>query len=87
MPEISRFLGIIITMYYSDHQPPHFHVRYGDSKAQVTIEANLNLEWKPAPPRVFGLIAEWALAHQDELREDWQLVQNEALPNKIAPLE
>jgi hypothetical protein len=31
MPEISRFFGIIITMYYGDHQPPHFHVRYGDS--------------------------------------------------------
>ena len=28
MPEISRFLGIIITMYYNDHNPPHFHVRY-----------------------------------------------------------
>lgn len=44
MPEISRFFGIIITMYYSDHQPPHFHVRYGDSKAQVTIEAISMLE-------------------------------------------
>ena len=86
MPEISRFLGIIITMYYSDHQPPHFHVRYGDSKAQVTIES-ISILNGTLPPRVFGLIAEWALAHQDELREDWQLVQNEALPNKIAPLE
>jgi hypothetical protein len=86
MPEISRFFGIIITMYYSDHQPPHFHVRYGDSKAQITIEA-ISILNGTLPPRVFGLVAEWALAHQDELREDWQLVQNEAMPNKIDPLE
>jgi len=86
VPEISRFFGIIITMYYGDHQPPHFHVRYGDSKAQVTIETisilNGNL-----PPRVFGLVAEWALGHQNELREDWKLVQNDTPPNKIDPLE
>ena len=86
MPEISRFLGIIITMYYSDHQPPHFHVRYGNSKAQVTIKS-ISILNGTLPPRVFELIAEWALVHQDELREDWQLIQNEALPNKIAPLE
>jgi len=73
-------------MYYSDHQPPHFHVRYGDSKAQITIES-ISILNGTLPPRVFGLIAEWALAHQDELRKDWQLVQNEAIPNKIAPLE
>jgi len=86
MPEISRFFGIIITMYYSDHQPPHFHVRYGDSKAQIAIET-ISILNGTLPPRVFGLVAEWALAHQDELREDWQLVQNEAMPNKIDPLE
>ena len=86
MPEISRFFGIIITMYYGDHQPPHFHVRYGDSKAQITIET-ISILNGTLPPRVFGLVAEWALAHQDELREDWQLVQNEAMPNKIDPLE
>ena len=73
-------------MYYSDHQPPHFHVRYGDSKAQITIET-ISILNGTLPPRVFGLVAEWALAHQDELRDDWQLVQNEAMPNKIDPLE
>jgi len=35
MPEISRFFGTIIAMYYNDHSPPHFHVRYGDQKAIV----------------------------------------------------
>jgi uncharacterized protein DUF4160 len=86
MPEISRFFGIIITMYYSDHQPPHFHVRYGDHKAQLTIEAISILNGR-LPPRVYGLVAEWAMEHQDELRENWQRVQNETPPNKIDPLE
>ena len=86
MPEISRFFGIIITMYYSDHQPPHFHVRYGNNKAQVTIEAISILNGK-LPSRVFGLVAEWAMEHQDELRENWKLVQDETPPNKIDPLE
>ena len=86
MPEISRFFGIIITMYFGDHHPPHFHVRYSEWKAQVTIET-ISILNGTLPPRVFGLVAEWALAHQDELKENWTLVQNESLPNKIAPLE
>ena len=57
MPEISHFFGIIITMYYSDHQPPHFHVRYGDSKAQITIET-ISILNGTLPLRVFGLVAE-----------------------------
>ena len=86
MPEISRFFGIIITMYFSDHQPPHFHVRYGDFKAQVSIDSTSILRGN-LPPRVFGLVAEWALVHREELRDNWKLVQNETLPNKIDPLE
>jgi len=39
MPEISRFLGIIITMYYSEHNPPHFHARYGGQSAEVAIHS------------------------------------------------
>jgi len=70
MPEISRFFGIIITMFYSDHQPPHFHVRYREHKAQVTIDP-ISILRGDLPPRVFGLVAEWALVHQDELHEDW----------------
>ncbi|HEX9840775.1 MAG TPA: DUF4160 domain-containing protein [Anaerolineales bacterium] len=86
MPEISRFFGIIITMYFSDHQPPHFHVRYGDFKAQISIDS-ISILRGNLPPRVFGLVAEWALVHRDELQDNWKLVQNETLPNKIDPLE
>ena len=73
-------------MYFSDHQPPHFHVRYGDFKAQVSIDS-ISILRGNLPPRVFGLVAEWALVHRSELRDNWKLVQNETLPNKIDPLE
>lgn len=73
-------------MYFSDHQPPHFHVRYGDFKAQVSIDS-ISILRGNLPPRVFGLVAEWALVHRDELQDNWELVQNETLPNKIDPLE
>jgi hypothetical protein len=81
MPEISRFLGIIITMYYNDHPPPHFHVRYGGQKALVAIEALTIL------PRVLGLVIEWAASHQTELMENWEIAQREEPLNRIAPLE
>ena len=73
-------------MFYSDHQPPHFHVRYGEYKAQVSVDP-ISILRGDLPPRVFGLVAEWALVHQDELREDWILVQSQTPPNKIDPLE
>ena len=54
MPEISRFLGIIIAMYYNDHAPPHFHVKYGDIEAVIAIDTGEVVEGR-LPPRVLGL--------------------------------
>ena len=85
MPEISRFFGIIIAMFYDEHNPPHFHARYGD--AQVAIEiASLRVLEGRLPPRALGLVMEWASQHQDELMRDWQLARDEKPPKKIAPL-
>jgi hypothetical protein len=86
MPEISRFFGIIITMNYNDHMPAHFHVRYGDQKAMIDIMALRLLEGR-LTPRSFGLVMEWAVRHQAELMEDWQLARQNAVLRKIAPLE
>jgi hypothetical protein len=86
MPEISRFLGIIITMNYADHPPPHFHVRYGEYKAIVSIRPLAVIEGK-LPPRVQGLIIEWAALCQDELLENWGRAQRRISLRKIAPLE
>jgi hypothetical protein len=86
MPEISRFFGAIITMQYNDHPPPHFHVRYGGDKAIVGIE-NLAILAGRLPPRMLGLVVEWAALHREELLEDWHLARREAALNRIKPLE
>ena len=86
MPEISRFFGIIITMYYNDHAPPHFHVRYGQQKALIAIETLSVLEGN-LKPRTLGLVIEWASQHQTELMNDWQLARQNAPLEGIEPLE
>lgn len=86
MPEISRFLGIVIAMYFSDHSPPHFHVRYGGRVARFA--------WGPPrlltgelPPRVVGLVTEWALLHADALDADWARARRRESLEPIPPLE
>ena len=86
MPEISRFFGIVVQMYYADHDPPHFHVRYAGQKALIAIET-IALLRGTLSPRALGLVAEWAALHRAELMEDWFLARSEAQLNPIAPLE
>lgn len=85
MPRISQFFGIIISMYFDDHNPPHFHAKYGEFEAQIGIEDFALLTGK-LPSKTLGLVVEWASQHQDELRRNWELAaQNQPLP-KIEPL-
>ena len=85
MPEISRFFGIIITMNYNDHVPPHFHARYGSDQAIVDIQT-LQVLGGRLSLRIIGLVVEWALQHRAELLEDWRLARQDAPLNRIAPL-
>ena len=85
MPEICRFYGIIIAMFYSEHNPPHFHARYGSHKVSIDIKSLSVLEGK-FPPRALGLVIEWASLHQDELMKDWELTRNRKPPERIEPL-
>lgn len=86
MPEVSRFFGLVISMFYNDHRPAHFHARYGEHKALVGIES-LTLLRGSLPPRVLGLVVEWATRHRADLLENWDLARAEEPLNKIAPLE
>ena len=86
MPEISRFFGIIIRMYYNDHRPPHFHAHYGEHQVEIVIETLEILEGK-LPNRVLGLVLEWAVLHRNELRADWERARNEQPLEPIQPLE
>ncbi|OQX09025.1 MAG: hypothetical protein BWK80_47430 [Desulfobacteraceae bacterium IS3] len=81
MPEISRFLGIVITMYFDEHNPPHFHVRYNEHRASVNI-SNLNIIDGFLPAKVRGLVTEWAELHQDEMLSMW----NTKIFHPIEPL-
>ena len=86
MPEISRFFGIIISMFYNDHTPPHFHVRYGEQKAIIAIQSLVVLSGELSP-RAFGLVMEWASLHREELQVDWDLARKQEPLIKVEPLE
>lgn len=85
MPEISRFYGIIIYMYMSEHNPPHFHVWYKEYQAIITIEDGIVKG--ELPRRALNLVFEWLDLHKDELMENWRLLTSFELPKPIKPLE
>ena len=85
MPEISRFFGIVVAMFYDEHPPPHFHARYGSSKAVFGIDAPAVLHGS-LPPRALGLVTEWAALHREELLANWELARQQLPLNDIEPL-
>ena len=85
MLEISRFLGIIVTMYYRDHFPPHFHVKYGEHRGAFSIQGMELIEGR-LPRRITALVLEWAFQHRIELLEDWALMKKRRPLNTIEPL-
>ena len=85
MPELSRFLGIVVYMLYDDHKPPHFHAEYGEYKISVEIESGV-VEGR-FPRRALRAVLEWHELHREELLEDWRLAEAHQPLQKIAPLE
>jgi len=85
MPEISKFLGIKIRIFFMDHAPPHFHAEYGDYEISVDIHTGV-VEGK-FPKRALKAVLEWYDLHREELLVDWKLAAEGKLPNKIEPLE
>lgn len=86
MPRISQFFGIVIAMYYADHAPPHFHARYGEHEALITL-ATLEVLAGALPPRAFALVLEWAAQHRRELQSNWDLARQGLPLAPIAPLD
>jgi hypothetical protein len=85
MPVISAFYGIVITMNWSEHNPPHFHARYGGEKALFSI-SDLRIIAGRLSPRATALILEWAFQYRDQLIENWELMRNWQEPHTIPPL-
>jgi phosphomannomutase len=86
MPEISRFFGIVIRMYFDEHEPAHFHARYGKHIVAIRID-DLGLMAGSLPPRVLGMVFEWGTLHRSELLENWQLLRASQPPRRIEPLQ
>ena len=85
MSEISRFFGIVIAMYHRDHEPAHFHARYGGQKITVRIaDGYINGNF---PPRAQALVLEWWNVHREQLAENWQLAKELKELKPIPPLE
>jgi hypothetical protein len=85
MPEISRFLGIVISIYYNEHNPPHFHAEYGEY--QITVEIESGIVNGKFPRRALNAVLEWFVLHKEELMQDWELSLKGKPLNKIKPLE
>jgi hypothetical protein len=85
MPTLSTFYGIVIQMFWRDHNPPHFHAVYGDEEVLIDIRT-LELLEGSLPRRALALVIEWALVHRAELLQDWELCQLKQHPRKIDPL-
>ena len=86
MPTLSMFYGILIKMFFDDHQPPHFHAEYGEYELVVTINP-IKIIKGNAPNRVKSMVLEWTALHQEELLQDWELCKTMKNPLPIAPLE
>lgn len=86
MPRISEFFGIVISMYYNDHAPPHFHARYAEHEALVEIDS-LELIAGSLPPRVLALVREWALIYRPELWVEWDAARRGVPLSRIPGLE
>ena len=85
MPTISVFYGIVIQMFWLDHEPPHFHALYAEHEAVIDIRT-LTVLRGGLPKRALALVREWAKQHRDELMENWERCRRNAYPKKIPPL-
>ena len=85
MPEICRFYGIVIKMFWSDHGPPHFHAEYGDHRAVIAIDTLAVLRGD-LPPRALGMTIEWATARREKLMGLWRLAEANRPLHRLEPL-
>ncbi|OIO05909.1 MAG: transcriptional regulator [Elusimicrobia bacterium CG1_02_63_36] len=85
MPEISRFYGIVIYIYFREHDPPHFHAVYGEHEAVIDIR-NLGVLAGHLPARSLGLVTEWAALRREEIQQAWDRARNHQMPGRIDPL-
>jgi len=80
MPEIARFYGIVIKLFFGDHPPPHFHAVYGECIAVFNIDT-LEMIEGDLPNRARKLVLEWATINKNELKKIWNTQEFHKLPS------
>ena len=86
MPEVSRFFGIVIRMYFDEHLPPHFHALYSGHEAEIGVDP-ITVQQGNLPRRALSMVVEWAALHQRELLANWERLRKDQPIVKIDPLE
>ena len=86
MPEVSRFHGIVIAMYYGEHPPSHFHAKYGENRIRVAIHDGQIMSGN-FPNHAERHVLNWLELHRDELTGNWELAEERKPLKKIDPLE
>ena len=79
MPEITRFYGITVKMFFNDHNPPHIHAIYGEYMGAFRVDT-LEMTEGDLPIKAQRLVREWTLKNKRDLIDMWQL-------KKIKPLK
>jgi hypothetical protein len=85
MPVISRFFGIVIYILWREHNPPHFHAKYGEDEISVEIESGTVIGFMSK--RALNLVQEWRVINKDDLMRDWVLAEQKKALFPIKPLE
>jgi len=85
MPELCRFLGIVIYMLYDGHRPPHFHADYGEYR--ISVDINRGVVEGRFPRRALNAVLDWYAMNKDQILEDWVLAERHESLKKIPPLE
>ena len=83
MPELSRFLGMVIQMYYDDHSEPHIHIRFADNRCKIDLDGNLIAGNIPLPK--LHIVKRWTVMHHDELLNNWKKIRDGKQPERIEP--
>ena len=86
MPRLSEFYGIVIYMYFADHNPPHFHAIYAEHEALIRIADGAIIRGE-LPKTAEHLVEQWRLLHQDVLVTNWVLAQEPTALSAIDPLQ
>ena len=85
MPTISRFFGIVIAMYFDDHDPPHFYARHPNGEAKIRIDTLEPLD-STLQRGQLRIVLAWAELHQTELLANWRRARAGDTLNDIEPL-